>query len=115
MQIARYEAHLHAIMTTVISPNIRKESVRIDPDGNVINARTKQIIEPVTPEYVAPAVAPVVVSIAPTMAPVAPLTPMGELSVLDQIAQAKKHLAELEELKKFRIAEKKAELELLEQ
>jgi len=39
----------------------------------------------------------------------------GEISVLDQIAQAKKHLAELEELKKFRIAEKKAELELLEQ
>ena len=39
----------------IISPNIRKESVRIDPSGNVINPRTKQIITPVEPEYVAPA------------------------------------------------------------
>jgi len=103
-------------MTVVISPNIRKESVRIDPEGNVINARTKQVIEPVTPEYVAPEVAPVVAPVVtPLVASVIVPVVQGEISVLDQIAQAKKHLAELEELKKFRIAEKKAELELLEQ
>lgn len=42
--------------TVVISPNIRRESVRIDPSGNVINARTKQIIQPVEPEYVPPVI-----------------------------------------------------------
>ncbi|MCK9370990.1 hypothetical protein M0R04_13855 [Candidatus Dojkabacteria bacterium] len=42
----------------VISPNIKKESVRIDPAGNVINPRTKQIIQPVAPEYVAPPTVP---------------------------------------------------------
>lgn len=41
---------------TFISPNIRKQSDRIDPTGNVINARTKQIIKPVEPEYVAPVI-----------------------------------------------------------
>lgn len=40
----------------VISPNIKKESVRIDPAGNIINPRTKQIVEPVQQEYVAPVV-----------------------------------------------------------
>lgn len=38
----------------VLSPNIKKESVRIDPAGNVINKDTKQIIQPVEPEYVPP-------------------------------------------------------------
>lgn len=38
----------------VISPNIKKESVRIDPSGNIINAKTKEIIKPVEPEYVPP-------------------------------------------------------------
>lgn len=38
----------------VISPNIKKESVRIDPTGNIINAKTKQIIKPIEPEYMPP-------------------------------------------------------------
>lgn len=29
----------------VISPNIKKESVRIDIDGNIIDPRTKRVIE----------------------------------------------------------------------
>lgn len=99
-------------MTVNISPNIRKESARIDPSGNVIDARTKEVITPVQAEYVPPVEAPVMPPIAPVTAPIAQV---GEMSVIDQIAQAKKHLAELEELKKIRIAEKKAELELLEQ
>jgi len=38
----------------VISPNIKKVSERIDPDGNIINARTKEVIKKVEPEYVPP-------------------------------------------------------------
>jgi len=37
-------------MPVVISPNIKKESVRIDPSGNIINPKTRQIIQPVEPE-----------------------------------------------------------------
>lgn len=40
----------------IISPNIKKESVRIDPSGNIINPQTKQIIQPVQEEYVPPVV-----------------------------------------------------------
>lgn len=43
-------------MNTIISPNIKKTSERIDPDGNVINPRTKQIVETVEPEYTAPVI-----------------------------------------------------------
>ncbi len=47
----------------VISPNIKKESVRIDPQGNIIDPRTKQVkdlgineIEVVTPQDMIPKV-----------------------------------------------------------
>ena len=45
-------------MPVVISPNIKKESVRIDPSGNIINPKTRQIIKPVEPEEVSPEVIP---------------------------------------------------------
>jgi hypothetical protein len=38
----------------IISPNVKKVSERIDPAGNIINPRTKQVIESVQPEYVEP-------------------------------------------------------------
>jgi hypothetical protein len=37
-------------MNVFLSPNINKESVRIDPAGNIINAKTKEIIEKNEPE-----------------------------------------------------------------
>lgn len=37
-----------------IAPNLKKTSVRIDPNGNIINPKTKAIVEPVEPEYVPP-------------------------------------------------------------
>lgn len=50
----------------VVSPNIKRESVRIDPAGNVINPRTKAIVTPVevevSPVKVEPAVETPVVS-----------------------------------------------------
>lgn len=44
-------------MPVVIDPNIKKESVRIDLNGNQIDPRTKQVIKPVEKAYV-PAPAP---------------------------------------------------------
>lgn len=41
-------------MTTVISPNLIHTRDRIDPSGNIINPKTKQIIQPVQEEYVPP-------------------------------------------------------------
>jgi hypothetical protein len=58
---------------------------------------------------------PVETPIQPIPAPVAsPLPIVDGLSVLQQIEATKKHLQDLEELKKLEIAKKKAELELLE-
>jgi len=97
----------------VISPNIKKQSDRIDPQGNIIDKRTKQIIEPVMPEYVPPVIAAQPV---PEASPEATKSPVSNsLSIQEQIDEAKKNLAKLEELKKLKIAQMKAELELLEQ
>lgn len=94
----------------IISPNIKKQSDRIDPQGNVIDKRTKQIIEPVTPEYVPPA------QLAEYIPPQATKSPIASsLSIQEQIDEAKQNLLKLEELKKLKIAQMKAELELLEQ
>lgn len=96
-----------------IDPNLRKTSERIDPQGNIINPRTKQVIQPVEEDYIAPQEA---TSEAPKTLPQplqAPIT--SSLSIQDQIDQAKKDLAKLEELKKLKIAQMEAELELLKQ
>lgn len=45
-------------MNTIISPNIKKESERIDPAGNIINPKTKQIIKALEPEFIPPIVQP---------------------------------------------------------
>jgi hypothetical protein len=96
-----------------IDPNLRKTSERIDPNGNVINPRTKEVIQPVIEEYVEPTE---VITEAPKTSPQplqAPIT--SSLSIQEQIDQAKQNLAKLEELKKLKIAQMKAEIELLEQ
>ena len=38
----------------VIAPNIKRTSDRIDPAGNIINAKTKEIIKPIEQEYIPP-------------------------------------------------------------
>lgn len=100
----------------VIAQNIKRTSERIDPSGNIINPRTKQIIQNVAPEYVEPVVT---TPLEPVYnAPQAPITNFmsqgGQLSIQDQITQARANLAQLEELKKLKIAEMKATIELLE-
>jgi hypothetical protein len=101
-------------MPVILSPNIKKTSIRLDFEGNEIDPRTKQVIKPKEVESILPpeAQAPSESVIAPT----AGVTPnSGGLSILQQIEEAKKNLQALEELKKLKIAEKKAELELLQQ
>jgi len=92
----------------VISPNIKKVSERIDPYGNVINPRTKEIIVENKPEEVfsTPEPAKEVKVIEIKSSP---------LDIQKQIDEAKENLNKLEELKKLKIAEMKAQLELLEQ
>lgn len=97
-------------MNTIISPNIKKTSERIDPSGNIINPRTKQIVKPVEPEFVPPTP-----EIIHTASPVEPPQLSNPLSIQQQIDEAKANLAKLEELKKLKIAQMKAEIELLEQ
>ena len=101
-------------MTVVIAPNIKKVSERIDPSGNIINPRTREIIKPIESEYVPPFEQPTTTASIGNIPPVN-IPNNNPLSVIDQIKQAKEHLAQLEELKKLKIAEKEAELELLKQ
>lgn len=96
----------------IISPNPIKTSERIDFNGNVIDPRTKQVIVPKEKEFVPPPpTTPPEAIIAP---PASPVAKDDGLSVLEQIKATKQRLADLEELKKLKIAEKKKELELLE-
>ena len=102
-------------MTTIISQNLKKTSERIDPAGNIINPSTKQIIKAIEPEFVAPVTAPSI----PIEAPQTPINVVtvqsGGLSIQEQIDAAKANLAKLQELKKLKIQEMEAELELLKQ
>lgn len=94
----------------VISPNIKRVSERIDTFGNVINPATKQVIIPnvvetvsqedMKPKTVAQSVVPHIQS--------------NPLSIQQQIDEAKANLIKLEELKKLKIEEMKAQLALLE-
>lgn len=95
-------------MNVVVSPNIKRTSERIDPAGNVINPRTRQIVQPVEQPYIPPPEAPQ----APTPIVIPQSSP---LTIQQQIDEAKANLEKLQELKKLKIAQMKAELELLEQ
>lgn len=41
-------------MTVTIDPNIKKTTVRLDASGNIIDPKTKKVVEPVEEEYVPP-------------------------------------------------------------
>lgn len=90
-----------------IDTNLKKTSERIDPQGNIINPRTKEILKENKEEvFETPVQQP----------PQATQAPTGDaMSIQEQIDQAKANLAKLEELKKLKIEEMKAQLELLQQ
>lgn len=69
-------------MPVVISPNIKRESVRIDPAGNIINPKTRQVVKSVEPEYVPPVTPPP----EPTKEPI---TETPQTSKIDDIISKK--------------------------
>lgn len=106
-------------MTTIISPNIKRTSERINPDGDVINPKTKQIIQKneqnyvPTPEELAridTTTQPEAIE-AHTVAVSSLDTPK---SIQEEINATKAKLALLEEQKKSLIEKMKKELEELE-
>ena len=92
----------------IISPNIKRQSERIDTFGNVINPATKQVIIPNVVETVSQE------DMIPKLLPVVGASTASPLTIQQQIDEAKANLLKLEELKKLKIAEMKAQLELLE-
>ena len=92
----------------VISPSPIKTSERIDINGNIIDPRTKQIVIPKEPDYVPPT------TTTDTLQTSTPL-PLPELSIQDQIEQAKANLIKLEEAKKVKIEEMEKELKKLKE
>ena len=93
----------------LISPNIKRERVRIDPQGNVINPKTKEIIEKKEEEYIEP-------SPQPQNSPITKEnTKVADMSIQEQIEQAKANLKKLEELKKVKIEEMERELKQLKE
>lgn len=102
-------------MTVTISPNLKKQSDRIDPMGNIIDKRTKQILEPVTVDDVTPEDIKNTMTKAvevPQNVTESPVT--NPLSIQAQIDEAEKKLAELKEKKKAQIEEMKKQLAILE-
>lgn len=94
-------------MTTVIGPNIKKESTRIDAEGNEIDPRTKQIVKSKESEYKIP------VNVQ-SNSTIEKVEPVKNLSITEQIKQAKDLLANLELQKIAEIERKRKELEELE-
>jgi hypothetical protein len=69
-------------MTVVISPNLRKELARIDVAGNIINPRTKEVVQEVEPEYVPP-----VIPVNPPVKPESSLSDVIEKKLNDKLEQ----------------------------
>ena len=90
----------------VISPNIKKESVRISPSGDIIDPNTKQILQKNEPEIVEQ---PAMVEPAPVSEPV-----KTALTIQERIDATKKLLADLEEEKRLEIQKMKEALARLE-
>lgn len=89
-------------MNVVISPTLKKEREFIDRQGNIINPRTKEIIQK-KEEYIAPKVLPT--------QNVETKTELSLKEIKQMIQNTQARLAELEELKAKKVAELKAELE----
>lgn len=99
-------------MGVFISPNIKKESVRINPNGDIIDPKTKQVIQEIEPEFVAPT--------EPIEQP--PKELVGEVvkqfeqtkSIKELIAETEATLVQLKEMRKQEIERMKAEVAELE-
>lgn len=99
-------------MNTIISPNIKKTSERIDPQGNIINPRTKEIIAPNTQEYIPTPEEQAIVSPQATESPVVNVVTGRTLKVIkEEIAATEAKLASLKIEKEAKAEEMRKELE----
>lgn len=99
-------------MTTVISPNIKRTSERINPNGDVINPKTKQVIAPNTQEYIPTPEEAAIVAPQVTESTTIKVNSVRTLKVIkDEIVSLEAKLAELQEEKKLKVEEMKKELE----
>ncbi len=102
-------------MNTIISPNIKKTSERIDPQGNIINPKTKEIIRPNTQEYIPTPEEQAIVSPQATEAPTVVVSASRTPKVIqEEIVAVEAKLELLKEEKKAKIEEMRKELEELE-
>lgn len=95
----------------ILSPNVKKESVRIDTYGNIIDPKTGEILKANVPDYV-PTKEEIEAKINMPKEPPAVLPTAKSIS--EQIAYAERLLAELKLKKKEEITRLKQELEKLE-
>jgi hypothetical protein len=119
---------LEIIMPVRISSNIRKESVRIDGNQNIIDPKTEQIIEPAEQPYkVDPADLAKAMGQGTIESPPQPQTEISSIQetkkikiettpktlkeIKTAIKRVEAELAELQELKKKKVEEMKKELE----
>lgn len=96
-------------MGVFISPNIQKESVRINTNGDFINPKTKQVIQEIEPEFVAP-IEPEPVNLIPTVMEIP-----RDKSIKELIVEAEAVVLQLKEMRKQEIERMKAELAELEE
>ena len=99
-----------------ISPNIHKETVRINASGDIVDPKTKQVVKPNAPDYI-PTREEIeaqinAVPVEQVSRPIS--TPETKLTIKEQIIQAEKHLADLKVLRTVEIEKMKAELAELE-
>lgn len=97
---------------TYISNNLKRTSEQINTNWDVIDPRTKQVIQKKEAEYIEPVASLATPVEALPEAPQAPVT--NALSIQQQIDEAKQKVVELEEKKKLQIEEMKKQLAVLE-
>lgn len=99
-------------MNTFISPNIKRTSERINPNGDVINPKTKQVISQNTQEHI-PSQEEVSATLPQaTESPTTVLNTSRTLKVIkDEIIAIEAKLAALQEERKLKVEEMKKELE----
>lgn len=99
-------------MTTIISPNIKRTSERINKDGDVINPRTKQIISRNTQEYIPTPEEAAIVAPQAIESPTVEVNTSRTLKIIkDEIVAVEAKLATLQEEKKMKVEAMKKELE----
>lgn len=98
----------------IISPNIVKESARINNNGDIINPKTKQIIERNESGYMPTTEELAGIAAKPQNEPVAQDKAKEPLSIQAQIEAKEKELIALKAMKKEQIEQMKKQLAELE-